>query len=58
MQLIVIMMGDELQFKLKSLKKIYRDFADPEKEGDVIKYLATTNCRKENNAQWYDEIVC
>ena len=56
-----LFLGDEIQFKLKSLKKIYRDFADPKKDGDVIKYLAKTKSRgpllKENNAQWYDEIV-
>ena len=37
-----LFLGCELQFKLKSLKKVYRDFVDPEREGDVIKYLAKT----------------
>ena len=56
-----LFLGSEITCKLKNIKKLYRLFADPSKENELIKYLATTNIRgpkvRENHEQWYDDLV-
>ena len=57
----VLFLGSEQLCKLKNIQKIYRLFNDGTKEKDMVQYLANSKSRgpqlKDNNEQWYDDLV-
>jgi hypothetical protein len=56
-----LFLGSEQLCKLKNIQKIYRLFNDETKEKDMVQYLANSKSRgpqlKDNNEQWYDDLV-